>query len=280
MADINTKLVYETIIKGSQATISQLNSIKGSIQNIDSVGKQVTKSLLGIGAVMAVFNTVKSQVSSAVSAFTGFEDQLADVRRTTGTSALEVKQLGDSLLAYSKTTRTSINDLLQIAQIGGNLGIQKDQIDEFTKSIDKVNVVLKSEFSGGVEEVTNSLAKLRIIFKDMQTGSIADDISRLGNALVVAGQSGAATGEVVADFAQRIGGVGARLGYTAGQVLGLSTAMQELAIEPERGASAFTQILQKMGGSLNDFARVAGMSVGKFKALYNNDIIFNFLEIA
>ena len=280
MADINTKLVYETIIKGSQATISQLNSIKGSIQNIDSVGKQVTKSLLGIGAVMVVFNTVKSQVSSVVSAFTGFEDQLADVRRTTGTSALEVKQLGDSLLAYSKTTRTSINDLLQIAQIGGNLGIQKDQIDEFTKSIDKVNVVLKSEFSGGVEEVTNSLAKLRIIFKDMQTGSIADDISRLGNALVVAGQSGAATGEVVADFAQRIGGVGARLGYTAGEVLGLSTAMQELAIEPERGASAFTQILQKMGGSLGDFAKVAGMSVAKFKNLYNSDINGAFLAVA
>ena len=267
-----TQLILETLVKGSEKSIAQIDSFQ---RQLDRTSK--TASLLGnvLKAAFAGFT-----VGAAVKSFMSFEDQLAGVSKTTGLQNEALKDLGDELLKYSSKTRTSITNLLTISQIGGQLGIAGDDIGDFTKAIDKLNVALGDEFSGGVEQVTKQVSGLRLIFKDMQTDSLSTDLLNIGNALNVLGASGSATGEVMAEFSDRMGGVLAPLGATAGEVLGLSATLQELQVAPERGSAAVTRAIQAMGKDLKTFADVAGVDVKRFADLYNNDVMGAFALVA
>ncbi len=278
MAQTTTELILKTIVQGTEAAVSKVKSLTSSINSSSDKAKEASTSLATWGAVAA--GAVAAGAVLATKSFINFEDQLANVRKTTGASSDEIKKIGDELLTYSQTTRSSIDELLTIGTIGGSLGVATGDIESFTKAVDKINIALSDEFGGSVEDVTKSVSGLRLIFKDMQSNNISDDLLKIGNALNVAGNVGAATADVVSDFASRIGGVAAPLGFTTGQVLGLSAAMQELQIEPERGSGAFTQIVQKMGQDIKGFAAIAGISVADFKKLYNQDINGAFLAVA
>lgn len=268
MATGTTQLILETLVKGSEQARAQLDSMEKQVN-----GFQKTASLLGtaLTSAFAAFSLAK-----VTKTFMEYEDQLAGVSKTTGLQGEELKKLGDDLLAYSGKTRTGINDLLSISQIGGQLGIAGEDVGAFTQAIDKLNVALGDEFSGGVEQITKDVSGMRLIFKDVQSDNISDDLLNIGNALNVLGASGSATGEVMAQFSSRMGGVLAPLGATAGEVIGLSATLQELQVAPERGSSAVTRAVQIMGKDIEGFAKIAGVSGKEFANLYNTDVMGAF----
>jgi len=205
-------------------------------------------------------------------------DELARIQKTTEMTTSEVNNLNN---AFKKMdTRTSVSDLRQIAIIGGQLGIAKNDILGFTKSIDMLSVALGDEFKGGSEEIANTLGKLRNVLTDRRTANVGDDLLKIGNALNVLGAEGMATGDVVSDFANRIGGIGIPLGMTTPQVLGLSASLQEMGVSTERGATAVVKILQKMSKETETFAKIAGMPFEEFYQLVNTNITEAFLRVA
>jgi len=203
-------------------------------------------------------------------------DEIADIQKTTGMSAVEAKNLVSELNKIN--TRTSAEDLRKIAIAAGQLGIAKQDILKFTETIDKLNVALGDEFSSS-EEVTKTIGTLRNVLGDIKTDAVDKDLLHIGNALNELGAAGLATGPVVADFANRIGGVGSSLGLTSGQILGLSATLQELNVSTERGGTAVSRILQKMTTDTKSFYEVAkgamdpkANSFKDFTDLVNNDL--------
>lgn len=220
------------------------------------------------------FQFIGDKMRNIIQQNSKLSDSLAEVRQTTGLTAKEMEELNKQLSTLG--TRTSRQDLLNIAKIAGQFGVAKDQIKDFTEQMNKATVVLGSEFSGGAEEITSTLAGLRNVLSDTKTDKISRDLGFLGNALITLAQQGVATAPVVSDFANRIGGIGIPLGLSSGQVLGLSATMQELSITAERGGTAIGKILQKMAQNYEDFAKVAGAKtteeVKKFGELVDKDI--------
>ena len=229
----------------------------------------LTLAALGIDALIG-------QISNWISRNAKLSDSLADIRKTTGLSAEGVDQLSKKLGELN--TRTSKNDLLMIAKSGGQLGIASKDILAFTASVDKLNVALGDEF-GSAEQITKDMGALRNIFSDIKSDQIDQDMLRIGNAINELGATGSATGDVVADMAGRIGGVGVPLGLASGEVLGLAATMQELNINTERGSTAVVKILQKMGTDYKEFAKVAGMDTQKFKELLDKDLFGAFTKV-
>lgn len=193
------------------------------------------------------------------------EDQLADVRKTTGMTADEAERLKQQL--FEIDTRTDISDLIGISAIGGQVGVAQKDILAFTESVDKLSVALGDEFTGGAEEVSKTMGQLRNIFSDIKSDDISADLLHIGNAINELGAAGFATGPVVSDFANRIGGIGIPLGLTTGQVLGLSATLQELNVNAERGGSAVGRIMQKMLNDVDGFAKIAGVSANEFRRI-------------
>jgi TP901 family phage tail tape measure protein len=226
-----------------------------------------TAAILGGIAVAAVALAKSIQINAQIS------DLKADVVKTVGLTANEIDRLTESLKGLD--TRTSIDGLLKIATIGGQLGVTgESNILKFTSAIDKLNVALGDEFQGGAAEITDQIGRLsNVLFGQESNGDkLAKNLLNIGNALNVLSQSGAATSPVISDFANRIGGVGKSLGLTTGQILGLSTTLQELNVNAERGGTAINRLLTSISGDRKNVAKVLGLDLKEFSNLLNTDL--------
>jgi len=252
----------------------QVGGVGKTFESFASKVKTVAFGVLIGNTVEAALSSFQTYISGMVQGAAKISDELADIQKTTGLTTAEVKELNKELQKID--TRTSVSDLRQIAAVGGQFGVAQSDLADFVKAVDKINVALGDEFGGGAENVAAQLSKLRNIFTDIKSDSIDKDLLNIGNAINALGNDGAATADVVADFANRIAGVGVPLGLTTGQVLGISATLQELGVTAERGGTAVSKILQKMTINVADFAKIAGVSTREFSDLLNNDLFKAF----
>lgn len=266
--------------KELQQVNSRLKSIQDDVKGVGGVFGKIGSEIkaFGIVAMGALgFQWLSGKISDLIGQNAKLSDSFAEIRRTTGMSEGEVKNLNK---AFSQmNTRTATKDLREIAAAAGQLGISKKDILSFTAATDKLVVALGTEFTGGAEEVTKTMGTLRTVFSDIKTDNVSDDMLHIGNAINQLASAGLATGPVVADFANRIGGVGINLGLTSGQVLGLSATLQELNVSTERGGTAVSKILLKMTQHVDEFAKVAGVSTKDFTKLLNTDLYGAFIKV-
>lgn len=263
-----------------QKMSKSLKDLQNDVKGVGGVFQNIGKEIKGFGILAAGylgFDWLTSSISGIIKNNAQLSDSLADIRKTTGMTEAEAKKLNTAFGQIN--TRTATKELRNIAIVGGQLGIAKGDIFGFTVAVDKMNVALGDEFTGGAEEVTKAMGGLRNIFTDIKTDKVDQDLLHIGNAINELASKGAATGPVVSDFANRIGGVGVTLGLTSGQVLGLSATLQELNVSTERGGTAVTRILQKMTTNTSEFAKVAGLPVKEFTELVNKDLYGAFVKV-
>lgn len=267
--------------------IPQIKQTDAALKKIDARAGQFQRNVGNYPKVLNGFKNALGQLGLAFGAFqlaagfsktlVNFEEQAANMAKTLGVTVEEAKNLSRELANID--TRTSITDLQTIAAIGGQLGIEASQVVAFTESIDKLNVALGDEFTGGAEEITSVLGGMRNVLTDIKTDNAADDLLKLGNALNYIGAKGSATSPVIADFASRISGVGIPLGLTSDEVIGLSATLQELSVNAERGGTAVGAILQRITRDTKGFAELAGMPVKDFEELLNKDLLGAFKAV-
>jgi TP901 family phage tail tape measure protein len=263
-----------------QKMSKSLKDLQNDVKGVGGVFQNIGKEIKGFGILAAGylgFDWLTSSISGIIKNNAQLSDSLADIRKTTGMTEAEARKLNTAFGQIN--TRTAAKELRNIAIVGGQLGIAKGDIFGFTVAVDKMNVALGDEFTGGAEEVTKAMGGLRNIFTDIKTDKVDQDLLHIGNAINELASKGAATGPVVSDFANRIGGVGVTLGLTSGQVLGLSATLQELNVSTERGGTAVTRILQKMTTNTSEFAKVAGLPVKEFTELVNKDLYGAFVKV-
>lgn len=195
-------------------------------------------------------------------------DAFADIQKSTGQTTAEVEALNEELRNID--TRSTQEALLDIVKVGGQLGIAKEEIKGFTESVDKANVALGDEFSGGAEEVANTMGTLAKLFKDTKDLEAGKAINDIGSAINELGAAGSATGPVVADFTTRIGQLG-DLAPEISQTLGLGAAFQELGLSAEISAGGITNILLTASKATDDFAKQLGITEVEMKKLINTN---------
>jgi TP901 family phage tail tape measure protein len=272
---------FKDMQKEIDAVSKRLYEVKNGVFGFGATLHKIKAEIMGFGAVALGalgLEFLSAQFTQIVRGAGKLSDELADIRKSTGLTDDGVKDLNKSFAELN--TRTSTSDLRGIAKVGGQLGIAKEDILSFTESVDKLNVALGDEFTGGAEEITNVVGKLRNTFTDIKSDNVGDDLLRIGNALNLLGQEGIATAPIVSNLAQRIGSAGQIYGMTAGQTFGLSAAMQEMGITAERGGTAVVKVLQKLSKSPQDFAKIAGMASDEFKTLVNTNITEALQKVA
>jgi TP901 family phage tail tape measure protein len=267
--------------KEFNAVTKRLNEVQVGAKNtgmsFSKMADGFNKYFAIVTAGIAAFSGIAFSIKEMITAQGELDDSLADIRKSTGMTALEVQNLNKELGKID--TRTSRQDLRQMAVVAGQLGMAKGDVFAFVESVDKLNVALGDEFTGGAEEVAKQMGMLRNVLTDSKTANVADDMMRVGNAINTLGAAGFATGPVMTDFASRIGGIGIPLGLTSDQVLGMSATLQELNVNAERGGTAVVKIMQKMTTNTKAFAGVAGMPIKEFTNLVNTDLYGAFLKV-
>lgn len=243
-------------------------------------GDQIKAIALGTivgNTVQAGVDSILGYVSGLVSGNAALSDSMAGVAQTTGLSVKEVAALSKELKGID--TRTAQAELLKIAEIAGQFNVPTSELKSFVEEINKVNVVLGSEFGGGAEEITSEMALLRNVFSDIKTAKISEDIAHISNAIITLAQEGSATGPIVTDFAKRLSPLISTAKLASGQILGMGAALQELAIDPERGATAVVRLFSEMTSNVGAFAKVAGMTTNEFRKLVKDDAMGGFVKV-
>lgn len=247
-------------------------NVGGYSQALNGVGMQLKSLALNYISAYAAL----AEVIHIIKTNAEISDSFADVRRTAGLTAIEIDNLADSLKKID--TRTSLKGLLDIAVIGGQLGIAKDQLAGFTKAIDQLSVTLSGEIPGGAEAVASSLGKINGVFKvqEREGTNVEESFNKTGSAILELGQAGLATGDFLQDFGLRTAGVANTAKISLPVILAYGAVLEETGSRAEVAGSALAKLIGNLASKREQFfaiARIAdaSLTLKSFTDLINTD---------
>ncbi len=203
---------------------------------------------------------------SAVDAFAEMDQEMANVRKFTGMTEEQVNELNEAFKNID--TRTGREDLNKLAQEAGRLGkTSSEDILGFVRAADKINVALDDLGEGA----TLTLSKLTGIFGDEKIYGTEQSLLKVGSVINELSQNCSASAPYLAEFASRMGGVGAQAGMTIQQIMGFAAVLDSNEQKVEASSTALSQVLVRMMQDPAKYARVAGLDVQKFSTMLKED---------
>lgn len=213
------------------------------------------------------YNMVAGQMRQFVDAFASMDQEMANVRKFTGMTAEQVAALNEEFKKID--TRTSREDLNRLAQEAGRLGKQSaEDVLGFVRAADKINVALDDLGEGA----TLTLSKLTGIFGDEQRYGTEQALLKVGSVINELSQNCSASAPYLAEFAQRMGGVGAQAKMTIPQIMGFAAVLDSNAQAMEASSTALQQVIVRMMQEPAKYAKVAGLDVKQFSDMLKRDV--------
>lgn len=202
----------------------------------------------------------------AVDAFASMDQEMANVRKFTGMSSEDVESLNEAFKGID--TRSSREDLNKLAQEAGRLGkTSQEDVLGFVRAADKINVALDDLGDGA----TLTLSKLTGIFGDEKRYGTEQSLLKVGSVINELSQNCSASAPYLAEFASRMGGVGAQAGMTIQQIMGFGAVLDSNEQKVEASSTALSQVIVRMMQEPAKYAKVAGLDVKKFSDMIKTD---------
>ena len=206
---------------------------------------------------------------NAVQAGIEFGSGFRAMAMTLGEAEEDVNFLRQEFRQLATEIPVATSTLLDIGKAAGQVGVAKEDITEFTRTIAAVGAT-----TGMVaEEASANFARFAAIIQEPLTS-----VDRMGAAMVSLANSGAASADEVMAMTMRLAAAGNQAGMSASEIMGFAAALSGLGIEAEAGGSAFSRLFSQIqlavetgSESLKDFARVSGQSVEDFAKLFKED---------
>lgn len=236
--------------------------VERRFRKIGDAAQEVAKTSFIIGTAIAAPLVIAAK--SAID----FEDRMADVAKTTGLVGKPLETLSNQLLDLAPNTRTSIEELQKIAAIGGQMGVAKNELFDFTKSVNEFNVALGSDFGGGVEEASKAIGTLRNLFKETRNLKFDEAITKTGSAINALSAKGVSVPELT-DFAQRMGALPDAIKPSAQATLALGAVMNKAGITSEIAARGVGDVLLNAASNLPAFAKQLNLTNEATQQLIN-----------
>ena len=175
-----------------------------------------------------------------------------NVMKTTGMTKREVDELSKSFGVLR--TRTGRIELLGIAEVGGRLGVAKEDIQDFVKVMDKASVALGDSFEGGPDIVAEKLVRIKGLYAELRESDIESSFESVGSALNDMGASGAASEQNMAEFVTRVGTLPDALKQTIQEALGLGAAFEESGLKTELASNNYGKVISIAARDTGAFA--------------------------
>jgi TP901 family phage tail tape measure protein len=264
--DKNTKILK----RNSDAYVKT----KMNIGNYKSAITGLTGALgIGLGAAGLVAGFSKILTSSAE-----LDDNLANVRKTTGLTNTEVRKLFDTLTKFD--TRTSMAGLLGIAEAAGRMNVAGSDLAAFVEVVDKSFVALGDTLKGSASDIATQLSKISNQFGLEDEFGVSEGINRFGSVLNDLGAKTKATEGPILDFTNRLVGLSRVFQLNITDITALGALFDETGQEVSVSGTAISQVLLKMGQETVTFANIAGMSVKDFEDLFKRDAVGALIAVS
>ena len=222
-----------------------------------------------VTAALASIAGLSLTIRQAIKDYTQFDDKLADVMKTTGLTKEQVLELNKELQKID--TRTSQEQLLNLARVAGKLGITaEEEILGFVWAADQISVALGEDL-GGAEDAVRELGKLTDIFKLKDLHGQEQALLKIGSAINELGMASTANEAYLVEFSKRTAGIAPQAGVSVQNILGLAATLDSLGQKAEMSSTAYSKLMTTMTKKTAEFANIANMELGEFSRLIEQD---------
>jgi len=242
------------------------NAATRQVQQQEQAIQALANALTAGGLKMALSETIDA-IQACVDASVSFEQAMAGVRRTVGGSDDEMKAFGDSFKRMALEMPITTTELASIATTAGQLGVARDQVEQFTEIMAKLGTT--------TDLTADSAATLLAQFANI-TG--LTDYERLGSVVAELGDATATTASKVVEMSQGMAAAANMAGFQETEIMAVAAAVGSLGIEAQAGSTAMSTLISTIyksvetgGDKLSQFASIAGMSAKEFSAAWKND---------
>lgn len=278
--NFNTALVgTSTKLKSFSATVKAMNSdftrLDKGFDSIMNTGIKCFSALTTAAEVAAI--AIGTVTAASIAVGSEYESAFAGVKKTVDATEEQYARLRQDILDMSLVIPESAANIAAVMEIAGQLGIATDSLTDFTETMIKLGVSTNLS----AEDAATALAR----FANVTNMANYDEkgvsnYERLGSVIVDLGNNFATTEEEIVTMATNLAATGDMVGLSQAQIMALATAMSAVGIKAEKGGTAMSKLLRKMqlavetnSGSLEDYAKVADMSVSEFSDAFKNDAV-------
>lgn len=251
----------------SEAFSKGLRDAEPMFSAIENAGVKAMKAVTT--AATATAAAVTGVAVASINVGSEFESAFAGVRKTVEATEAEYAQMENSIREMATNIPTTASELSGIAEAAGQLGIAKENIVEFSKTMADMDVATNMTS----EDAATNFARFANI-----TGMSQDKFDELGSTVVSLGNNLATTESEIVEMSMRLAGAGAQVNLSEAQIMGMAAALSSVGIEAEMGGSAFSKLMVNLqlavetgNDSLTQYAKVAGMTSKEFKKAFNED---------
>lgn len=265
---------------------AQLNAVNARMRELKTLAGEAGNSFMGMGKFtggitklfaafgigVGVLSAVGNKAREVWQSIKDVSESFSDIRKVTSLSTSDTYRLTSRLSRLD--TRTSITDRMQLAVIGGRMGIDGvSQLTDFARAVDKIVVSLGDSLKGSSEEIITKLAKIVNSFDTATRESItfSEAMERTGSALNQVAAEGVASEEWQVDFLFRTGAIGRSLNIAMQKMLGFGAVLEETGNTQEVAGTAISQFFGEVAKNVELYAQRAQMPVEKFVHLLETD---------
>lgn len=247
-------------IKRVKAEIAKVNS---QLRENESLWERMNRKLndwqTALAGIAAAITGIIMAGRSAVNAFADMDQEMANVRKFTGMNASEVEQLNEDFQKID--TRTGREELNKLAQEAGRLGkTSQEDVLGFVKAADQINVALDDLGEGA----TLTLSKLTNIFGDEERLGTEKALLAVGSVINELSQNCTASAPYLANFTQRMAGVGAQAKMTIPEIMGFAAVLDSQGQAVEMSATAVSKVIMDMFKENDKIIKATGLNAKEF----------------
>ena len=262
--------VWQSHVEKIKELKGRLSELRGELEVQESLWDKFRNWINNSGAALVAislgFDQAVSTLRGYVDTYAEMEQEMANVRKYIGMTEAQVSDLNEEFKKMD--TRSSREQLNMLAQEAGRLGkTSKEDILGFVRAADKVNVALDDLGKGA----TLTLSKLTGIFGVEEQYGTEQALLKTGSVINELSQNCSASAPYIANFTERIGGVGAQANMTIPQIMGFAAVLDANAQQVEASSTALSQIIVRLYQDPAKYARVAGLEVESFSKLMKED---------
>lgn len=262
-----------------KATVASINTdftkLDKGFHSTMKIGKKCFSAIATASEVAAA--AVAAATFASLKVGNEYESAFAGVKKTVTATEEEFAQLRKDIIEISKEIPSSASEIAEVMEIAGQLGIAKDSLTDFTKTMINMGVSTNLEAATSADMFAR-FANITNMANYDEKG--ISNYERLGSVVVDLGNNFATTEEEIVTMATNLAATGDMVGLSHAQIMALATSMSATGIKAEKGGSAMSKLLKKIqlavetnSESLNDYAVVANMTGEQFAKTFKEDSI-------
>lgn len=251
--------------------VSATRTLKGVDRQVSNLERHVGKASRNIAGniehgVVAGSVAAAGAIAYAVNTAMDFESAIAGIAKTVDG---DITTVVDGLRDLARETPTSFEELAGIAELGGAMGIAKEDLVAFTEQV----AILANTTDISADQAATALGQMGNII-----GLTAAEFDNFAAALVDLGNKGNSTESAILEIARRSGGAAKLMHIARDETLGWAAAAANLGLNEELAGTALQNFFVKTrvaiannGPALERIADTAGMTAKQFKKAFAED---------